>query len=186
MQTQKNGQVETKKDLIVSFSGLKSGSYDFDFELDDDFFSAYGNENLQKCKAVFKVKLEKKERLMKFEAEFSGTLSTFCDRCLKPLEMPISGQDTLYVEFGDEARESDDDNLVILPEGESRIDLSQFLYECVAIAVPMRHVHPDDENGNPTCDKEMLEALQAVAVDEETPATHEEVNPIWEKLKDLK
>lgn len=186
MQTQKNGQVETKKDLIVSFSGLKSGSYDFDFELDDDFFSAYGNENLQKCRAVFKVKLEKKERLMKFEAEFSGTLSTFCDRCLKPLEMPISGQDTLYVEFGDEARESDDDNLVILPEGESRIDLSQFLYECVATSVPMRHVHPDDENGNPTCDKEMLDLLQSVAVDEENPAPQEEVNPIWEKLKDLK
>ena len=178
--------MDTKKDLIIGFSGLKSGSYDYDFELGDDFFSRYGNENLQKCKAVFKVKLEKKERLMKFETEFSGTLSTFCDRCLKPLEMPISGRDTLYVEFGDETRESDDDNLVILPEGEGRIDLSQFLYECVATSMPMRHVHPDDENGDPTCDRQMLDLLQSVAVDEEKSASQEEVNPIWEKLKDLK
>ena len=90
------------------------------------------------------------------------------------------------MEFGEEGAESDDDNILIIPENEYQIDLSQFLYECVATAVPMRNVHPDDENGNPTCDKEMLDLLQSVAVDEENPAPQEEVNPIWEKLKDLK
>ena len=183
MQTQKNGQVETKNDLVVRFSGLKLGSYDFKFELDDDFFSGYGNENLQKGKVVFNVLLEKKEKMMKFEADFSGTLNSFCDRCLKPLDIPISGHETLYVEFSDEPQESDDDNIIILPQSEYEIDLSQFLYECVATAVPMRNVHPDDENGNPTCDAEML---KYISTEEESQDAEAVSNPIWDKLKELK
>ena len=186
MQTQKNGQVNTKKDFVVRFSGLKTGSYDYDFELDDDFFSGYGNENLQKGKVVFKVVLEKKERLMKFEANFSGTLNTFCDRCLKPLDIPVSGCETLYVEFGDVPEATEDDNMLIIPETEYQLDLSQFLYECVATSVPMRHVHPDDENGDPTCDSEMLKWLASVSVENEPGQEQEVINPVWEKLKDLK
>ncbi|MBR4803359.1 MAG: hypothetical protein IK032_01820, partial [Bacteroidales bacterium] len=78
--------METKKDLVVRFSGLKTGSYDYRFELDDAFFSDYGNENLQKGKVIVDVILEKKEKIMKFEVDFSGTLNSFCDRCLKPLD----------------------------------------------------------------------------------------------------
>lgn len=185
MQTQKNGQVETKKDFVVKFSGLKSGSYDYKFELDDDFFSGYGNENLQKGKVVFDIVLEKKEKLMKFEADFSGTLNSFCDRCLKPLDIPVSGHETLYVEFGDEGDESDNDSILIIPESEYQLDLSQFMYECVATAVPMRNVHPDDENGTPTCDGDMLKFLSTEEMEPKNSATTV-TNPIWDKLKDLK
>jgi len=183
LQTQKNGQVETKKDFVVRFSGLKTGSYDYRFELDDAFFSDYGNENLQKGKVIFDVILEKKEKIMKFEVDFSGTLYSFCDRCLKPLDIPITGHETLYVEFGEEGAESDDDNILIIPENEYQIDLSQFLYECVATAVPMRNVHPDDENGNPTCDAEML---KYISTEEESQDAEAVSNPIWDKLKELK
>lgn len=185
MQTQKNGQVETKKDFVVKFSGLKSGSYDYKFELDDDFFSGYGNENLQKGKVFFDIVLEKKEKLMKFEADFSGTLNSFCDRCLKPLDIPVSGHETLYVEFGDEGDESDNDSILIIPESEYQLDLSQFMYECVATAVPMRNVHPDDENGTPTCDGDMLKFLSTEEMEPKNSATTV-TNPIWDKLKDLK
>ena len=177
--------METKKDFVVKFSGLKSGSYDYKFELDDDFFSGYGNENLQKGKVVFDIVLEKKEKLMKFEADFSGTLNSFCDRCLKPLDIPVSGHETLYVEFGDEGDESDNDSILIIPESEYQLDLSQFMYECVATSVPMRNVHPDDENGTPTCDGDMLKFLSTEEMEPKNSATTV-TNPIWDKLKDLK
>ncbi|MBR0072971.1 MAG: DUF177 domain-containing protein [Bacteroidales bacterium] len=177
--------MKTKKDFVVGFSGLKTGSYVYDFELDDDFFSEYNNENLQKGCVIFKVVLEKKEKIMKFEANFSGTLHSFCDRCLKPLDIPVSGCETLYVEFGDVAEATEDDNILIIPDTEYQIDLSQFLYECVATSVPMRNVHPDDENGNPTCDSDMLARLASVSVENE-PGQQEATNPIWDKLKDLK
>ncbi|MBO4741926.1 MAG: DUF177 domain-containing protein [Bacteroidales bacterium] len=177
--------METKKDFVVRFSGLKSGSYDYKFELDDDFFSGYGNENLQKGKVVFDIVLEKKEKLMKFEADFSGTLNSFCDRCLKPLDIPVSGHETLYVEFGDDGDESDNDSILIIPESEYQLDLSQFMYECVATAVPMRNVHPDDENGTPTCDGDMLKFLSTEEMEPKNSAATV-TNPIWDKLKDLK
>lgn len=178
--------MSTKKDFIVKFSGLKSGSYDYDFDLDDDFFLSYGNENLQSGSVNVKVTLTKRERLMTFEFDFSGKVNSFCDRCLKPLDIPVSGRETLYVKFSNDET-SEDENIMILPETEYQIDLSQQMYEYVATAMPMRNVHPDDENGNPTCDEEMMRILNKVAVDENRPAAEEdnEVNPIWEKLKEL-
>lgn len=186
MQTQKKEEVSTKKDFIVKFSGLKSGSYDYDFDLDDDFFLSYGNENLQSGSVKFNVKLIRRERLMTFEFDFSGKVGSFCDRCLKPLDIPVSGHETLYVKFSDNET-SEDEDMVVLPENEYQIDLSQQMYEYVAVSLPMRNVHPDDENGNPTCDGEMMKILNNVAVEENQTETenNNEVNPIWEKLKEL-
>jgi uncharacterized metal-binding protein YceD (DUF177 family) len=47
----------------------------------------------------------------------------------------------------------------------------------------MRCVHPDDENGNSTCDSEMLNLLDSMQQKEHD---ENEIDPRWEKLKELK
>lgn len=177
-------QMERNIDTTVQFSGLKSGVYHYDYTLDDSFFSEYKNEKILGCKVVFNVKLEKKERLMLFHFTFSGEVRTTCDRCLGEMELPVSGEETLCVKFSD-TEHSDDEDVVILPEKEYKIDLAQWMYEYVAVALPMQCIHPDNADGTPGCDPEMMKYLTE-DTDGNEQSSEEETDPRWNALKELK
>lgn len=171
------------RDAEIQFSGLKSGSYDYHFTLEKAFFECFETEILTDGRVDFEVKLEKSERMLMFHFTFSGQVQTQCDRCLGELEVPVSGSQTLCVKFSD-TETSDDEDVLFLPEKAHTIDLSQWMYEYMVIAMPMQCVHPDDEEGNSTCDPEMLKYL---VNEDEQPSEEDEpiMDPRWEKLKEL-
>ncbi len=108
---------------------------------------------------------------------------TQCDRCLGDLSVSVTGKHLLTVRIHDNET-SDNEDVVILPEKAISIDLAQFFYEYVVIALPMQHVHPNDEHGIPTCDPSMLRFLSH----HDEPSDHDESapDPRWAKLLDLK
>ena len=171
-----------KVDTKIQFSGLKSGKYTYDFTLDGSFFSSFENESLEDGEVNFVVVMEKGEHLLTFDFSFTGCVRTVCDRCLQPIDIPVSGTERLFVKFSD-TETSDDENIIVIPENEYQIELSHIMYEYVATALPMRCVHPDDENGNSTCDSEMLNLLDSMQQKEHD---ENEIDPRWEKLKELK
>ena len=184
--------MECNVDTEIKFSGLKSGIYHYDYTLDDSFFSEFKNEKILGGKVFFDVKLEKNERMMLFFFAYSGKVRTTCDRCLEELEWPIEGEETICVKLSD-TESSDDENVVILPESAYKIDLAQLMYEFVAVAMPIQCVHPDDADGNPTCDPEMLKYIseeQEIETEEteneEEETGNEEIDPRWEALLKLK
>ena len=176
--------MEHNDDTTIQFSGLKPGVYHYDFALDDSFFSTYKNEKILGGKVVFDVKMEKKERLIMFFFDYSGEVRTTCDRCLDELTMPIAGSESLCVKFSD-TEQSDDEDVVFLPEKAHSIDLAQWMYEYVAVAMPIQCVHPDDAEGNPTCDPEMMQYLTEDATPD-NPEEERETDPRWDVLKTLK
>ena len=175
--------MDCKIDTTIQFSGLKSGIYTYDYTLDDSFFSEYKNEKILGGKVVFNVKLEKKERLMMIYFAYSGAVRTTCDRCLEEMEWPVDGEETLCVKFSD-TEVSDDEDVVFLPENEYKIDLAQWMYEYVAVAMPIQCIHPDDKEGNPTCDPAMMKLLDDHRESEKTG--DEETDPRWDALKKMK
>lgn len=186
-------------DTTVQFSGLKPGRYEYAYELGKDFFSGFENEKILDGNVRFIVKLDKKDRLLMFDFSFLGTVKTECDRCLGEMEVPVEGEDHLCVKFSD-TETSDAEDVVFLPEKAWKINLAQWMYEFVLVAMPMQCVHPDDDEGNSTCNPEMLEYISGQVdagaeewedddhesdEDTETPSTGE-VDPRWAKLLDLK
>ena len=161
-------------DTTVRFSGLKSGRYSYDFDLGKEFFEGFGNEEIRDGKVHVAAVLEKNERVMMFDFSLEGEVTTLCDRCLGEMRVPIEGHETLNVRLSDEET-SDDENVAILPEGSFEIELAQWLYEYVAVRIPMQHMHPEGE-----CDKDMTRYIS----DEEQ--MEEEVDPRWAALKELK
>lgn len=174
--------MEHNVDTIIQFSSLKPGVYHYDFTLDDAFFSEYKNEKILGGKVVFNVKLDRKERMMMLFFDYSGTVQTQCDRCLGEMEWPLHGEQVLCVKFSDTER-SDDEEVVILPEKESQIDLAQWMYEYVAVAIPIQTLHPDAPDGTPTCDPEMLKFLNG---NDNSPAEQTATDPRWAALQALK
>lgn len=172
-------------DTEIQFSGLKPGSYGYHYTLNSDFFKVFENENLSDGEVNFEVKLEKKERLLILNFTFSGRVRTICDRCLGDLEVPVEGEQTLCVKFSD-SEESDDEDIVILPEKAYKIDLAQWMYEYVVIAMPMQCIHPDDPEGNPTCDPEMLKYISESEEGAEETQNELSIDPRWAKLNEIK
>lgn len=177
--------MKAKYDTTIQFSGLKSGKYEFDYVLDGSFFEGFENEELQDGKVDFAVNLEKKERLLMINFVWKGKVKSICDRCLGELEVPVEGEQTLCVKFSD-TETSEDENVVYLPEDAYQIDLSQWMYEFVAVSLPMQRVHPEGE-----CDPEMLRFIsnqngnEPDTEDEERGNRDGETDPRWDALKQL-
>ena len=171
--------MQTQNDTVIQFSGLKPGVYTYNYTLDGSFFERFENEELSEGNVVFEVSMERGERMLLFNFAYHGTIKTTCDRCLREMEVPVKGEEQLCVKFSD-TETSDDENVAILPESAFQIDLAQWMYEYVAIAMPIQKVHPEGE-----CDPEMLKYLSDGDAGEEENTTGE-TDPWWDALKQLK
>ena len=171
--------MQTQNDTVIQFSGLKPGVYTYNYTLDGSFFERFENEELSEGNVVFEVSMERGERMLLFNFAYHGTIKTTCDRCLGEMEVPVKGEEQLCVKFSD-TETSDDENVAILPESAFQIDLAQWMYEYVAIAMPIQKVHPEGE-----CDPEMLKYLSDGDAGEEENTTGE-TDPWWDALKQLK
>ncbi len=167
------GQIDDRK---VHFSGLKSGIYTYSMQLDDAIFEGFKNEEIKGGNVNFDVKMEKNERVTMLTFVFKGEVKTECDRCLGTMTVPVSGEETLNIRFSD-TETSDDEDTVILPEGTAELDLTPWLYEYVAVRIPLQHSHIEGE-----CDPEMLSYL----AEGEEKRDDDYVDPRWEALKNLK
>ena len=176
-----------KVDTVVRFSGLKTGRYEYDYVLDNTFFEEYENDELKDGKVDFEVVLERRERMLLFTFSFHGTVKTICDRCLGEMQVSVEGEEQLCVKFSD-TETSDDENVVYLPEGAYQIDSAQWMYEYVAVRMPMHKVHPEGE-----CDPEMLRFIADEPAEERMEEEGEmvrelgegESDPRWDALKQL-
>ncbi len=163
-------------DTIIRFSGLKPGFYDFSFALADEFFEEWNYDEIVGGNVKIDTRMERKEHLLMLNFHLAGQVTLLCDRCLGEITLPIEGDEQLCVRFSD-TEESDSEDLAILPEKAVEIDLAQWLYEYVAVRIPLQHVHPDGE-----CDPEMVRFI----ADDAPQRSNDDIDPRWEALKQLK
>jgi uncharacterized metal-binding protein YceD (DUF177 family) len=91
----------------------------------------------------------------------------------------IDCENRLLVKFG-ETEDQTDPDILYLPFGENELDLQQHLYEFIMLDLPIKRVHPNDDEGNSTCDPVMLQKLDELIIDEES-----DTDPRWDELKKL-
>jgi uncharacterized protein len=172
--------VKRQSQYVIAYKGLKDGLHLFDFKVDDKFFESFENSEIEKGDVDVHVTLNKKTTMLEFEFQMDGKVTVPCDRCLDPFELEIEYEAPLYIKFGDESHEETEE-LFVLSEQETEIDVSQFIYEFIHLSLPYRRVHPDDKKGNSTCNKEMIKRLEELSVNEEKP----DMDPRWNELKNL-
>ena len=164
--------------FLIPVSGIKPDTYSFDFKIDESFFQHFEYSEIKSGEVQVHLVMEKEERLMQFHFSLTGYLRVPCDRCYEPMDQDISGEENLIVKFGSDFHE-ESDVVQVIPEGESFFDVSPFLYEYIHLLLPVRRVHPENEEGNTECDPEIIRRLEA------TPKPSEP-DPRWEILNKLK
>lgn len=169
--------VDYLKNFVIPFVGLSAGEHQYEFQIDDKFFASYEYSEIKQANIRVNLTLNKSDRMLVLTFYMVGTLEVTCSRCSGEFDLPVEGEETLYVKYGHEFRE-EDDNVVIIPEQESQINVAPFIYDYLSLMVPYRVVHPDDENGQSTCDPDVISRIDKASEIKET-------DPRWDKLKDL-
>jgi uncharacterized metal-binding protein YceD (DUF177 family) len=183
----------------VDLKGMQTDVQTCEYLLDNQYFTNIDGEEVQKGKVTVSVTITKTASVFKFSFSLKGNVVIPCDRCLDDMDFPIETTARLIVKFGKDYSEESDE-IVVIPESEGKINLAWFLYEFVALAIPIKHVHAPGK-----CNKQMTAKLKkhtAKASDDEGDGSfemeetddeevagddyEESADPRWDALKDLK
>lgn len=172
------------KEFFIPFSGLKLGRHEFEYTIDNTFFESFGYEEFNASSINLKVELNKMNTMMELDIKASGSVNVNCDLTSEPYNQEIESDLQLVIKFGEEYNDENDE-ILILPHGEYQLNIAQYVYEMLVLAVPQKRVHPGVLDG--TLKSEALDKLEELQPRElrESKENKENTDPRWDGLKKL-
>ena len=165
--------------LKVDLKGLKDDETSLVFDLDDTYFGTLDQAEVKKGSLHVSVSLRKASGFFEILIHEAGTVIIPCDRCLDDMEQLVDTDSRLTVRLGSE--DSEDGDTIVVAENEGILDLTWIIYESVALAIPIRHVHAPGK-----CNTAMTEVLEELSADRSSDEESDQaIDPRWEKLKRL-
>ena len=180
----------------IDLKGMQADSMNFEFVLDNEYFAHIDGPEVQKGKVNVQLSVKRTSRSFELNFQTDGTVCVPCDRCLDDMEVSVTSTDRLVVKFGHEYAE-EGDNLIVIPEEEGAINVAWFMYEFIALAIPMKHVHAPGK-----CNKAMTSKLSKhlkrdansdnaddfedddITIEDED-AEEVQIDPRWNELKKI-
>jgi uncharacterized metal-binding protein YceD (DUF177 family) len=154
----------------IAYKGLKEGSHTFEWKVGDDFWTTHADGGIIRGEANVAAVLEKGTTgVMRITVEIVGTVTVPCDRCLEDCNLPVNFRGELAVKVSEEASKEDlpfEGDILWLNPGDATIDLEQYIYESVVLALPLQRIHPEDVHGQPLCNPAMLQRFKIVSEEE--------------------
>ncbi len=162
----------------VEFSGLKTGKYEFRFEIDKAFFALFDAEQeFSNPRIVADVLLEKHTTFLDFRIKTTGIVTLVCDITAEDFDYPIKNELQVLVNFGEEYDDSNEE-VITIPVHDHAFNVANLIYENVVLAIPMKKISPNATEE----DFKIIEKFNA----SEPIKTEEISDPRWDALKKLK
>ena len=168
----------------IPYKGLKDGRHEFQFEIGDSFFKEFEDSEITKAVLKAFIAAEKNGTIMHLSVKIDGKVEVECDRCLSFLSCPISFEGNVWVKTGGsyDSDEEGNEELIIVPAEQGELNLWQYLYDSIALSLPIQRIHPGKPGKINGCDSEVIRKLNEHLVVE----TEKEVDPRWNALLQLK
>ena len=165
----------------IDLKALAEDVTSLDYELTDQYFQALSDAEIKSGALHVSGSIRKAVGFFELQLGISGTVQVPCDRCLDMMTQPIDTELRLVVKLGEEYSEQDD--VIVVDEREAVLDTSWLIYETIALAVPIQHVHQPGD-----CIVAMSERLSelSAARSSDADANEREIDPRWSALKGLK
>ncbi len=184
----------------LPLKSLSLGKHEYEYQLDNDWFALIDAPEVHKGRLLAKALVNYNGREYEICFQVEGVVEVPCDRCLADMSVDIDSESRLIVKLGDTYYEESDEVLIV-PENEGELNIAWFLYEIIALALPLKRVHEPGQ-----CDEAMFSKLKlhlAKRIDDEEDdedgflgeddfdeasenSAEVPTNPIWEALKNLK
>lgn len=169
------------KGFGINIIGLSNKVHHFEYEFGDEFFRHYGSELVSTGTFRADVALNKHETFIEADFSIKGTLQLTCDRCLELFDHPVSIHSRIVFKFGDHDEEITEE-IVMIHRDTATLEIGQYIYEFIGLAVPLKKLHPkfaqDDDDSD--------EGKIIYTSEDPQQENNEEVDPRWDILKKLK
>lgn len=171
------------KAFTIQFVGLKLGKHHFDYHIDNTFFKEFEFDEFNDTNINVSLLFEKKTTLLELGFTIEGTVNVNCDLSNEPFNQPIKDSFDLVVKFGEEYN-NDNEAILIIPHSEYQINVAQYIYELIVLAVPAKKIHPGIKDG--TLQSDILKKLEELSPDMDKKGDNsEDTDPRWDTLKKL-
>ena len=168
------------KDFNIQFVGLKEGEHSFQYTIEKKFFEAFHYEEFNETNVSVDLTFVKKTTLLELFFKADGFVEVPCDVSNELYQQPVKGELKLVIKFGPEFND-DNEDILIIPHEEYQVNVAQYIYEMIVLAVPNKRVHPKVLDG--TLESEALKKLKELEINKEK--TVDNTDTRWDKLKDL-
>ncbi|MFK7900382.1 MAG: DUF177 domain-containing protein [Cyclobacteriaceae bacterium] len=166
------------RNFTIEIVGLSDEVHDFQYEIKDSFFKFFESQLVEKGQLNANLALTKTERHIQIEFDIQGEVELECDRSVEKFNYPIATKDTVIFRYA-ETYEEIDENLVNIPFGQQEINVAQYVYDLIMIAIPLKKLHPRYKGK----DDELTIYTTFQETDRED--IEEEGDPRWNDLKKL-
>jgi uncharacterized metal-binding protein YceD (DUF177 family) len=161
----------------------QASSNHFDYVLGNEFFEGIDGQEVRQGKVNVSLSVVRASSAFEMNFYIQGSIVGTCDRCLEDMEIPIETRNRLIVTFGEAFSEISDQHIVISEE-DGFINVAWYMYEFIALAIPIQHIHEFGE-----CNELMASKLRELSVEEvgegEIEAENRPSDPRWDALRPL-
>lgn len=178
--------MKSLQEFKIPYVGLKNGLHSFIYNIDGTFFNFFENSLVNEASLKVEALLDKRDAgFFTMQITLEGKVQVECDRCSEAFDYPISTENKIIIKF-----ENDDDlveeeaDVLYINRTDTILDIAHLIYEFTILALPIQKIHPLDEKGKSTCNKEVLEILEKN--EDKTNDSPDERWAILEKLKKQK
>ena len=170
------------KEFDISFVGLKDGLNQFEYRIENEFFDFFEYDEFYSSNTKVDLTFLKKPTMFELNFTFLGWVEVTCDVTNELFKYPIEACIDLVVKFGQEFNDENEE-LLIIPYSDYKINVAQYIYEAIVLALPLKRIHPGVNDG--TLHSEILDKLRELEIKEEEVETDKEIDPRWNKLKNI-
>lgn len=161
----------------INILGLSLTIHHFHYEFGDEFFRKYDKGLVSEGKFTVDVALDKRETFLETEFKIKGSVKLVCDRSLDEFDYPVDLKRKIIFKYGDQDAEVSED-VMMIHHGTESLEIGQFIYEFIALAIPMKKLHP---RFNDESEGDSLIYTSESAEEKKS----DEIDPRWEMLKKL-
>ena len=163
----------------IDLKALTEATTALEWELDNQFFGSLEDAQVQGGSLHVSGSIRKAVGFFELSLHTVGTVRIPCDRCLELMDQPVEADLHLIVKLGSEYQE--DDDVITVSEDEGILHTAWLIYESIALAVPIQHVHQPGD-----CNDAMMRVLSEHSAARSSDADANETDPRWDALKNLK
>lgn len=167
----------------VNIVGLSNRIHHFNYEIGEPFFRQYGSDLLSEGSFHVDVELNRHETFIEAAFKMKGAARLVCDRSLEPFDFPIETGRKIVFKFGD-ANEELSDEIIMIHRETAVLELGQYIYEFIALMVPMKKLHPRFRQE--ADDEDSTGKIVYTSEDPDKADKEDEIDPRWNILKKLK
>lgn len=186
-------------DYKLQLKSLPEGTHNMSFKMGKPFFVNMENTDIHDADLTADLVLTYRNGVYDLNFHITGDVVVLCDRCLDDLHFPIDTNYHIVVRYGDRYNDDSDEYLEI-PESDNYLNVAYMLYDTVALAIPIKHVHPLGKCNRQMSailkkhraeqadvdDMDIIEGLEIDGIDATDEVPNVATDPRWDKLKQIK